>query len=82
MDIETTYRILNDAVRQHKPSLLIACYSGGYDSEPTVLPKQEAAGQRAFDWDVNDTPNLCAGCSKPEPRNEALDFVALQRMEW
>lgn len=55
----------------------------GYDSEPSQSAKQEAAGQlRLFDWDTDCTPNLCAGCSKPEPTNDALDFVTLQRMDW
>lgn len=54
-----------------------------YDDEAPVSQKQEAAGQqRLFDWDTDCTPNLCAGCNKPEPTNTALDFVQLQRMDW
>lgn len=55
----------------------------GYGEMPTKGMKAEAAGQlRLFEWDTECTPNLCAGCNKPEPRNEVLDFVSFQRMDW
>ena len=68
-----------DPLRQHN----LEVFGYDYDEEPSQLLRQEAAGQqRLFDWDTDCTPNLCAGCSKPEPGNDALDFVSMQRMEW
>lgn len=61
----------------------LEAFGYGYDQEPPASIKLEAAGQqRLFDWDTDCTPNLCLGCNKPEPNNDALDFVALQRMDW
>jgi 3'-phosphoadenosine 5'-phosphosulfate sulfotransferase (PAPS reductase)/FAD synthetase len=55
----------------------------GYDNEPTKRPEDN--GQMTlplFDWNTRGTPNLCAGCSKPEHASELVDFAQLQRMEW
>lgn len=68
-----------DPLRQHN----LETFGYDYDEKPSSLEAQERAGQeRLFDWDTNCTPNLCDGCSMPEPTNKALDFVSLQRMDW
>lgn len=57
----------------------------GYDEEDRgrTQRQREAEGQLPmFDWDTECTPNLCAGCQRPEPSNDMRDFAALQRMEW
>lgn len=54
----------------------------GYDSEPSRGAKQELAGQRLLFPDMDETPNLCAGCSRETPSNAAMDDLMLQRMQW
>lgn len=52
----------------------------GYDSEPSIYAKQEAAGQLPLF--PEDVPNLCAGCSRRTPTNAETDEVFLQRLKW
>lgn len=54
----------------------------GYDSEPSQASKRELAGQIRMFPDMDDMPNLCAGCSRQTPSNTAMDDVMMQRMEW
>lgn len=78
------------AVEEHAPNLFQVIkpldqqnrdnFGYGYDEEPTQEPDPNQL--RLFDWDTECTPNLCAGCSKPGPTNEMLDYIQLQRMEW
>lgn len=86
-------RISREAVRQHAPAVYkivapldTACrerFGYGYDDEPQAWRIAEINGQmRLFEWDTDDTPNLCAGCRKLDPKNDALADVMLQRMEW
>ena len=52
----------------------------GYDEDPKTKISDDQL--RLFEWDTECTPNLCAGCSKPDASNDAADFLALQRMDW
>lgn len=55
----------------------------GYDDEPPKHKRLKDLEQlRLFEWDVESTPNLCAGCSKPDPSNDDQDNLFLQRLEW
>lgn len=69
-----TIRPLHDQCQQQR--------GYGYDSEPSRGAKRELAGQLRLIPDIDDVPNLCAGCSRETPTNAAMDELMLQRMEW
>lgn len=58
-----------------------AKFSYGYGEEPSKLAAQEAAGQMPL-FDLDGIPNLCAGCERPKPSQDAIDDILMQRMEW
>lgn len=54
----------------------------GWGERPSKTLKAMQAGQLTIPGFETIAPNLCAGCSKPAPDNDVLDFVSMQRMEW
>lgn len=80
------------AVEQHAPNayqvikpLHDGCLTNhgyGYQGEPSRYTKQELAGQMRLLPDMDDVPNLCAGCSRIAPDNATLDELMAQRLKW
>lgn len=55
----------------------------GWGEKPSKSLLAIRAGQLELFEDYEAcAPDLCAGCERPEATNEALDYVAMQRMEW
>lgn len=85
-------RVSLETVRQHAPKLYQTIkplhdhcqqhHGYGYQGEPSRYTKQELAGQLPLLPDMDDIPNLCAGCSRHTPTNAQMDELMLQRMNW
>jgi 3'-phosphoadenosine 5'-phosphosulfate sulfotransferase (PAPS reductase)/FAD synthetase len=73
-NVYKTIKPLSDHCQQH--------HGYSYDSEPSQGAKRELAGQQRLFVDMDDVPNLCAGCAHPAPTNTVLDDVMMQRMDW
>lgn len=58
-----------------------AKFGYGYGEEPSKLAAQEEAGQLPL-FDLEGIPNLCAGCERPKAKQEDVEAMLLQRMEW
>lgn len=85
-------RISLQTVEQHAPKVYEvikplhdhckAHHGYGYQGEPSRYTKQELAGQRPLFPDMDDMPNLCAGCERHEPTNAQMDEMMMQRLKW
>lgn len=53
----------------------------GYGEVPSELAAQAAAGQLPL-FDLDDIPNLCAGCQRPKASQDDIDNMLMQRMDW
>lgn len=58
-----------------------AKFGYGYGQEPSLLMKQEVAGQMPL-FEYNDIPNLCASCERPQANHEQRENMLMQRLGW